>query len=233
MNYSVKILVLFKEEIALKIMNNLRRRNFLKYAAALSFIGALFSCDERPKSTQSRQIKTLKKDPESMKLSRSMKKEQVYTMLDQRAQSVMEKSHNCAQSTFFALSEQFGLGGDDVLKALTPLPGMAERGETCGAMTGALMAMGLIYGRDHLDDWDKYRSSLIPTNKFCQQFEKEMGTTLCCQIQERAFGQSFNLMDPEQLKEFQRAGATAKCSQVVQKACRLAAEIILENPVKA
>jgi C_GCAxxG_C_C family probable redox protein len=167
-----------------------------------------------------------------MELSKSMSKEQVFSMLDQRVILAMEKSHNCAQSTFFALSEQFGLGGDDVLKALTPLPGIAERGETCGAITGALMAMGLIYGRDRLDDWEKYRSSLIPTNEFCRQFEKEMGSTLCHQIQDRSFGKSFNLMDPKDLKEFQRAGATSKCSRVVQKASKIAAEIILEDAQK-
>lgn len=210
-------------------MKLINRRFFLKYATAVPVLGMFFSCDEKPKTTSLPGSKNLSKDPEAMELSRSMRKEQVFSMLDQRVQQTMEKSHNCAQSTFYALSEQFGLGGDDVLKALTPLPGIAERGQTCGAITGALMAMGLIYGREQLDDWDKYRSSLIPTNKFCENFEKEMGTTQCCEIQDKAFGQSYNLMDPEQLKEFQRVGATTKCTKVVQKACRLAAEIILEN----
>lgn len=159
-----------------------------------------------------------------------MSTEQLHAMLDQRASQVMQQSHNCAQSTFYVLSEQFGLGGDEVLKALTPLPGMAERGETCGAITGALMAMGMIYGRDRLDDWEKYRKALVPTNKFCGQFQEALGSTLCCQIQEQAFGQSFNLMDPEQLRAFQRAGATDRCTKVVQKACRLAADIIVETP---
>lgn len=210
-------------------MNSIKRRRFLKKAAGIPVAGLLFSCDSGAGENQQQVSIQLTKDPEAMSLSRSMGVEQVYTMLDQRVQQTMEKSHNCAQTTFFALSEQFGLGGDEILKALTPLPGMAERGETCGAITGGLMAMGLIYGRDDLDDWDTYRTSLIPTNKFCQRFEKELGSTLCCKIQDRAFGKSYNLMDPEDLKAFQRAGATSKCTKVVQKACRLAAEIILED----
>lgn len=210
-----------------------KRRKFLKSLAAIPFLGAAISCKPEPETNQTLDKQILKKDPQAMELSKAMDQEQVNAMLDQRVAQIMEKSHNCAQSSFFALSEQFGLGGDDVLKALTPLPGMAERGETCGALTGALMAMGLIYGRDRLDDWEKYRSSLIPTNAFCQRFEKEMGTTLCCQIQERSFGASFNLMDPEQLRSFQRAGATTKCTKVVQKACRLAAEIILDETEKS
>ena len=210
-------------------MDPLKRRKFLKYIASIPFIGAVITCKEKKSPVHVSGFQNLSENPESMELSRKMTKEQVFAMLDQRVNMTMEKSHNCAQSTFFALSEQFGLGGNDVLKALTPLPGVAERGETCGAITGALMAMGLIYGRDRLDDWEKYRSSLIPTNKFCDRFEKELGSTLCCKIQEQAFGKSFNLMDPEELKEFQRAGATTKCSAVVRKATHIAAEIILSE----
>jgi C_GCAxxG_C_C family probable redox protein len=206
-----------------------KRRNFLKYMSSLPFVGAFLACRETTPPVQTTEIQHLAKNSESMELSKKMTKEQVFSMLDQRVNLTMEKSHNCAQSTFFALSEQFGLGGNDILKALTPLPGIAERGETCGAITGALMAMGLIYGRDRLDDWEKYRKSLIPTGKFCERFEQELGSTLCCNIQERAFGKSYNLMVPEDLKEFQRAGATTKCSAVVRKATHIAAEIILEE----
>ena len=212
-------------------MNPLKRRKFFKYIASLPFIGTVIMCKEKPLSVQDKGFNNLTENPESMELSRKMTKEQVFSMLDQRVNMIMEKSHNCAQSTFFALSEQFGLGGNDVLKALTPLPVIAERGETCGAITGALMAMGLIYGRDRLDDWDKYRSSLIPTNKFCKQFEKELGSSLCSKIQEHAFGKSFNLMNPKELKEFQKAGATNRCSAVVRKATHIAAEIILNREV--
>ena len=213
-------------------MRPFKRRKFLASCASVPFLGFLASCKEESTPLGITQNQQLKKDPNAMALSQSMDMAHVHAMLDQRVDVVMEKSHNCAQTTFYVLSEQFGLGGDEVLKALTPLPGMAERGETCGAITGALMAMGLIYGRDRLDDWDKYRSSLIPTNKFCEQFQQALGSSLCCQIQERAFGKSFNLMNPEDLREFQRAGATTKCSKVVQKACRIAADIILETSEK-
>lgn len=210
-------------------MDHQKRRHFLKYLAAIPLVSTMFSCENKTNSSRRTKKRILEENPDAMEASHAMKKDQVYAMLDQRVDQIMARSHNCAQSTFYSLSEQFGLGGDEVLKALTPLPGLAERGQTCGAITGALMAMGLIYGRDRLDDWEKYRSSLVPTNKFCHRFEEEMGTTQCCQIQERAFGKSFNLMDPEELKEFQRAGATVKCTKVVQKACRLAAEIILDR----
>ena len=41
---------------------------------------------------------------------------------------------NFAQTSFKALHESFDLEDGGILKALTPLPGIALRGETCGAV---------------------------------------------------------------------------------------------------
>ena len=160
-----------------------------------------------------------------------MPRDLVMKMLDQKVDHYMQLSHHCAQSSFIALKEQFGLNGEQVIKALTPMPGIAERGETCGAVTGPLMAMGLIYGRDfhHLDDWEAYQESLIPTGHFCKQFEKKFGTTLCHKVQKVKFGRCYNLTDPGELQEFRNAGATEHCSAVVRSAVRMAAEIILDD----
>jgi C_GCAxxG_C_C family probable redox protein len=210
-------------------MNSFNRRSFLGLLSAVPLAGLFYACKDKTNPNIPKQSGQLQKDQNAMELSRSLSREQLHAMLDQRVNLVMEKSHNCAQSSFYALSEQFGLGGDDVLKALTPLPGMAERGDTCGAMTGALMALGLIYGREDLSDWQKYRQSLEPTNRFCRQFEADLGSSKCHKIQECAFGRHYDLMQSDELKAFQKADATSRCTKVVQKACRLAADIIVES----
>ena len=163
--------------------------------------------------------------------NRKMPRDLVFKMLDQKVDQYMQISFNCAQSSFLALEEQFGLDGDQILKALTPLTGIAERGETCGAVIGPLMIMGLIYGRDknHLNDWDMYRNSLVPSGKFCRIFEQEYGSTMCHDIQKVKFGKCYDLTDPEDLRAFQEADATTHCSAVVRKAVRIAAEIILDD----
>jgi len=63
-------------------------------------------------------------------------------------------------------------------KALTPFPGIALRGETCGAVVGGLLALGIVYGRDTLDDWDGYLRSLRPGRAFCRAFEREFDSTM-------------------------------------------------------
>ena len=163
--------------------------------------------------------------------NRKLPRELVHQLLDQKVDHYMQLSHHCAQTSFMALKEQFGLEGGEIVRALTPLVGIAERGETCGAVTGPLMVMGLIFGRDEqrLDDWDAYRSSLIPAGEFCSRFEEVYGSTMCHEIQKGEFGRCYQLTDPDELREFQEADATTHCSKVVKRAVHIAADILLDE----
>ncbi|MCK4992729.1 MAG: C_GCAxxG_C_C family protein [Bacteroidales bacterium] len=203
----------------------LKRRVFIgritAFAAGSITLGACFRSKDSPGSSGENRIAE----------NREMPRDLVYKLLDQKVNHYMQISFNCAQSSYLALEEQFGLEGNEVLRALTPLAGIAERGETCGAVIGPLMIFGLIYGRgkDRLNDWNTYRDSLVPAGAFCRLFEQEYGSTMCRDIQKRIFGKSFDLTDPDDLREFRESDATNRCSSVVRKAVRIAAEIILDN----
>lgn len=198
-----------------------KRRDFVKVSAVLA--GGLFieACKNQKKGNDQQD------EPESY--SRGLSRETIMKQLDQRVISNMHRSHHCAQTAFKSLSEQFGLESQDIMKALTPIPGIGESGETCGAITGSLMALGLVYGRERLDDWETYRASLIPANTLCKRFEEHYGSTRCRDIVECEFGKRYDLMNPEDQLEFQAAGATEKCSKVVRTAVLIAAELILEK----
>ncbi|MEN8229558.1 MAG: C-GCAxxG-C-C family protein [Bacteroidota bacterium] len=219
----------------------LKRRAFISRITAATFTGALLGgCinrekDESPESADDPATPALKPNESNFKdqlsENRKLPRELVMKLLDQKVDHYMQLSHHCAQSSFLALKEQFGLEGDEIVKALTPLTGIAERGETCGAVTGPLMVLGLIYGRgeSQLNDWETYRTSLSPSGEFCSQFEMEYGSTMCHDIQNVKFGKCFRLTNPEELQEFQEADATEQCSSVVRKAVRIAANIILDD----
>ena len=57
-------------------------------------------------------------------------KELLLAELDETLRQKLDLSGHCAQASFAALDEHFALEGGPVLKALTPLPGIALRGET-------------------------------------------------------------------------------------------------------
>jgi C_GCAxxG_C_C family probable redox protein len=155
-------------------------------------------------------------------------------VLDRLGKRVIENlatCGNCAQTTFLTLQEEFKLDGDEILKALTPFPGIALRGETCGAVTGSLMVIGLIYGRDreNLCNWQAYINSLPPSRKFCHLFEAEMGSTMCAEIVESQFGRKFNLAKTEEALQWLNCGALEKCGAVIAKSVKITANIIMES----
>ena len=87
---------------------------------------------------------------------------------------------NCSQSVLSAFAEDFGLSKDSCLRLASPFgSGIARMQETCGAVTGALMAIGLKYGKgENGSEDDKalaYKHSLFLINEF-----KSRNKTICC-----------------------------------------------------
>ena len=156
-------------------------------------------------------------------------KEEVYKSLDHNVTENLALSGNCAQTTFLSLSEQFDLEAEAILKALTPFPGIALRGETCGAVTGCLMALGLVYGRDNLDNWKGYLASLPPARRFCRRFEEMNGGISCAEILETKLGRNYDLANRFEALKYAAAGGQKTCGEVIESAVHIAAEIIMKK----
>jgi C_GCAxxG_C_C family probable redox protein len=153
--------------------------------------------------------------------------EEMSRRLSRNVTDTLKRSKNCAQTSFAVLEEEFELDGGPILKALTPFPGIALRGETCGAVIGCLMALGLVYGREHLDDWKGYLASLPPSRQFCRRFEEEHSSTACAAILEAKFGRSYDLANRVDALKYAAAGGRKKCGKVIESAVQIASEIIL------
>lgn len=147
----------------------------------------------------------------------------------QKVREVLDRSKNCAQTAFVVLQNEFDLEGEPILKALTPFPGIALRGETCGAVIGCLMALGLVYGRDDLDDWKGYLKSLPPSRRFCRKFEEEHSSIACAEILEVKHGRSYDLANRVNALKYAAAGGQKTCGKIVESAVQITAEII-EKP---
>jgi C_GCAxxG_C_C family probable redox protein len=144
----------------------------------------------------------------------------------QKARELLAACGNCAQASFATLDEAFDLDGEKVLKALTPLPGIALRGETCGAVIGCMMALGLVFGRDELGDWKGYIASLPSARRFCRRFEEAHGGLACATILEEKLGRGFDLANRADALEYVAAGGPQACGEVVATAVLIACEEI-------
>jgi len=222
----------FLEHFKMKKNKKYSRREIIQIAGITTGSALLFGC-QGDKASE-RNIHDSKNESDVNKiedtdLNEAMTRESIMAMLDEKVKMIMASSYHCAQTAFLVLKEQFNLDDGEILKALTPLPGLGEKGLTCGAITGSLMALGLVFGRENLDDWETYRASLKPAGELIDRFKEEQGSTDCCDIIETEFGEKYDLLDPEDHAEYVQAGATEKCGLVVQRAVRIAADIILRE----
>jgi len=157
-------------------------------------------------------------------------------MIGKKAQAY-DKYSECSQSVLLTLQEAFELGDQESFKAATVLSGgVARRGETCGALLGGLMALGLVAGRKDITKTQVYRDTMKPANDIIEEFkqrlqmefgfEESLNSTLCRDIQEKVYGRSFDLRDEKGHQAFLDAGGHNEdgCPKVCAVAAMVTAE---------
>jgi C_GCAxxG_C_C family probable redox protein len=133
----------------------------------------------------------------------------------ENAVTVFGQSFNCSQAVFSAFAGQFGLDKQTALKLASPFGGgVAHRGEICGAVTGALLALGLAHGASTpAGKADIYRLS----QEFLHQFEEKHGALHCRELI------ACDISTPE---GWQEAKETGKFTNVCPALVRGAAELV-------
>ena len=159
-------------------------------------------------------------------MTTSTASEDQVSRLAKMVNKALDLSGNCAQTSFAVLQQEFNFDGGPILKALTPFPGLALRGETCGAVTGCLMALGLVYGRDDLGDWKGYLASLPPCRRFCRRFVEQHGSTACADLLETELGHRYDLANSIDALKYATFGGKAACSKIITSAVTITAGIL-------
>jgi C_GCAxxG_C_C family probable redox protein len=129
------------------------------------------------------------------------------------------------------LQEKLNVGSREVFKAGSALAGgVARRGETCGALTGAIMAIGSLVGRETLEDIKQFRSSMEPADRVYTLFKDKIGHTLCSEIHKIRYGKVYRLFIPEEMEAFHDMGGHSRkgCPEICGIAARIAADVILD-----
>jgi C_GCAxxG_C_C family probable redox protein len=164
----------------------------------------------------------------------SINEDNFKTLIDragQLAYDYEQKYFGCAQTTVAGLVEAFGLGGQDILRASTCLAaGIARRGKVCGALTGGLLIIGYISGRDDLEMFSQYQRGMDYGDLLYKKFLEEFGTDDCSEIQEMKFGRKFDLQNAEERDKLHKIMVERQegCQTVTSAGARLAAEVIFE-----
>jgi len=140
---------------------------------------------------------------------------------------------SCPQCVLAAIYEVLDVGDPATIQAADAMAGgsaLTTEG-TCGALVGGLLAIGSVVGRTYKDfsTGERKRRVFMYSKKLYDKFYKEYECMRCKDIHKKLFGRTFNLLDPKDYSEFEKAGAHVdKCPAVSGNAAKWAAEIILD-----
>jgi C_GCAxxG_C_C family probable redox protein len=183
--------------------------------------------ESRVKKIVKEGIPKKKLDPREMQAN----KEQILDRVQLRAEEYNFILKNCAQATALTLIEEFGLGNMEIIKALSPFPGIGGTGEICGGITGSLIAFGLYFGSDDPLDYEAKGQTIQTAQKFMALFEETIGHRHCANIIETVtIGYRLNPGESEEaMMTFAGEKGFEKCGLVPGMGVRLAAEIIIDS----
>ncbi len=129
---------------------------------------------------------------------------------------------SCSQAVVAALCEPLGLEREKALKISQAFGGgLARMGLTCGAVTGALMVIGLKYGRTRPEDNEAREKTYRLVHEFFRRFLEIHGSTVCRDLI------SVDLSSPEGHKLGEERGVfTTLCPRFVADAVSILEQIL-------
>lgn len=94
--------------------------------------------------------------------------------------SMYREGFVCSQAMLSTYGTKFGLDREIALKVAAAFGGgMGRMGETCGAVTGAFMLIGLKYGNIKAKDKKARRKTYELVKEFVSRFESRHGSIKC------------------------------------------------------
>ena len=136
---------------------------------------------------------------------------------------------NCAQAVFLAFEDVTGIDRKLAAKLSSPFGGgMGRMREVCGAVSGMLMVLGVLYGYDDTVEDDAQKKQLYrDVQALAAKFREECGSIICREILKNPPS------DPNPTPRTAEFYAKRPCARMVMTAARLLDEFIAEHPVEA
>jgi C_GCAxxG_C_C family probable redox protein len=139
-----------------------------------------------------------------------------------KAKKQFEKGFLCAPAVLSTYSEQFGLEKAVALKIACGFgAGIGRMGRTCGAVTGALMVIGLKHGQVNLADEESRERTYKLVKEFINRFTGLYGSIECKELI------GYDLSDSGELRLARESGVfTNRCPSFVFDSARILEDVL-------
>jgi C_GCAxxG_C_C family probable redox protein len=138
------------------------------------------------------------------------------------AVAAFKEGYSCSQAILVAHAEALGLPRQTALRIASGFGGgMGRLAETCGAVTGSVMVLGLRYGGVAAADREAKEQTYARVQEFVSRFQARCGATTCRKLL------GCDISTPEGLQQAQDQGLTVTlCPQFVLAAAEVLEELL-------
>ena len=113
------------------------------------------------------------------------------------------------------------------LRLGTNFGGGARKGELCGAVSGALMVLGLLYGHSEGGDAAAKARSYALAEEYMNRFIRENGSAVCRELL------GYDLSVPEQMASIREKELfQVRCPEIIRSAAAILDELLAEQDGK-
>ncbi|MFX0078726.1 MAG: C-GCAxxG-C-C family protein [Candidatus Hermodarchaeota archaeon] len=143
-----------------------------------------------------------------------------------RAVQYAEKGFLCSEAVLLALSEAQNITSEIIPRIATGFgAGISRQGEVCGALSGAIMGLGLRFGRSQVSetpqDTSPYQFGQTMVNLFASRF----GHIRCRDILD------LDISSDEGVKRYREQNLwESKCRELIRITTELAYDLLRANP---
>ena len=141
------------------------------------------------------------------------------------AKKYFSGNYNCSQSTMKAILVGMEMDFEQVMPLAAGIgAGVAHEGNVCGAVSGAILALGVIENKSHADAKQHKEAAYASGEEFVRRFKQKYGTIICNELT------GVEMTDTNARNNAIEDGTfVKKCPSFVSDAVRIALEIALEK----
>ena len=128
---------------------------------------------------------------------------------------------DCSMAVAGHCADKVGIDESTAVKAMAAFGGGMWHGETCGAVVGALMSLGLKYGNCEPGDTESKNALLAKKGEIEAAFIEKFGTLKCKELL------GYDLSIPEEMNKAMEEGLLMTlCPKLVAGACEIMDELL-------
>lgn len=140
-----------------------------------------------------------------------------------KALELFSNNFNCSQAVLTAFAPDFGLDEQLTLKLGTSFGGGARNGDICGAVSGALLVLGLKYGHYVSSDNEQKARAYEIAVEYTKRFKEANGSIVCRDLL------GYDLTKPDEMACIKEKGLFGTvCPKMIKSAVEILESVLAD-----